>query len=84
MQTDQDKSALRSLFELKHLAALAPVDLYFGPTPPDGQEGRWVKTEPGMGWFAYMRIYGSEQAAFDKSWKPGDFEDVGWIGRALR
>jgi hypothetical protein len=28
------------------------------------------------GWFAYFRIYGPEQAAFDGSWKPGDFEAV--------
>ena len=39
---------------------------------------------PGKGWFAYMRIYGPEQAAFDKSWKPGDFEEISSIGRALR
>jgi hypothetical protein len=84
VQTDQDKAALRSLFELKDSAALPSVDLYFGPTPPDGQEGRWIKTTPGMGWFAYMRIYGPEQAAFDKSWKPGDIEEVGSVGRALR
>jgi hypothetical protein len=28
------------------------------------------------GWFAYIRIYGPEQAAFDASWRPGDFEEV--------
>ena len=41
--------------------------------PARGTE-RWVKTQPGRGWFAYIRIYGPEAAAFDKSWKPGDFE----------
>src|SRR5215510_6602215 len=76
VQTDQDKAALRSLFELKDVKGNAPVDLYFGPKAPAGQEGRWIKTEPGKGWFAYIRIYGPEQAAFDKSWKPGDFEEV--------
>ena len=76
VQTDQDKAALRSLFELKDVKGAAPVDLYFGPTAPSGQEGRWIKTTPGKGWFAYIRIYGPEQAAFDKSWKPGDFEEV--------
>jgi hypothetical protein len=25
---------------------------------------------------AYIRIYGPEQAAFDKSWKPGDFVEI--------
>jgi hypothetical protein len=74
VQTDQDKAALRSLFELKDLPNTGSVDLHFGPTAPAGQEGRWIKTAPGRGWFAYLRIYGPEQAAFDGSWKPADFE----------
>ena len=79
VQTDQDKAALRSLFELKaDTPSLAlggeSADLYFGPTAPAGKEGRWIKTVPGKGWFAYFRIYGPERAAFDGSWKPEDFE----------
>ena len=76
VQTDQDKAALRSMFELKDVSTTEPTELYFGPTAPAGHEGRWVKTVPGRGWFAYMRIYGPEQAAFDGSWRPGDFEVV--------
>ncbi|NOG72284.1 DUF1254 domain-containing protein [Roseicella sp. DB1501] len=77
VQTDQDKAALRSLFELKDAAGSGSVDLHFGPAAPAGQEGRWIRTAPGRGWFAYFRIYGPEQAAFDRSWKPGDFERSG-------
>jgi hypothetical protein len=76
VQTDQDRAALRSMFELKGVSTTAATDLYFGPTPPAGHEGRWIKTVPGRGWFAYIRIYGPEQAAFDGSWKPGDFEEI--------
>lgn len=85
IQTDQDKAALRSLFELKDTTAgngaqLAvakdTVDLYFGPAAPPGKEGRWIKTLPGKGWFVYFRIYGPDKPAFDGSWKPGDFEEV--------
>jgi hypothetical protein len=76
VQTDQDKAALRSLFELKNVSTSEPTDLYFGPQAPAGKEGRWIKTTPGHGWFAYIRIYGPEQAAFDKTWKPGDFEEL--------
>lgn len=76
VQTDQDKAALRSMFELKDISTSTPVDLYVGPTAPKGGEGRWIKTAPGHGWFAYIRIYGPEQAAFDKTWKPGDFEVI--------
>ena len=53
------------------------VDLYFGPRAPKGREGRWIKTIPGSGWFAYFRIYGPQPPAFDGSWKPGDFELMG-------
>ena len=76
VQTDQDKAALRSLFELKNVSSTQPTELYFGPTAPAGHENQWIKTTPGKGWFAYIRIYGPEQAAFDGSWKPGDFEAV--------
>jgi hypothetical protein len=76
VQTDQDKAALRSLFELKNVSTTQPTELYFGPTAPAGHENQWIKTIPGKGWFAYMRIYGPEKAAFDGSWKPGDFEEV--------
>ncbi len=76
VQTDQDKAALRSLFELKNVSTSQPTELYFGPTAPAGHESQWIKTSPGRGWFAYIRIYGPEKAAFDGSWKPGDFEVV--------
>jgi hypothetical protein len=76
VQTDQDKAALRSLFELKGKMRASSLDLYFGPNAPAGHEGEWIKTVPGKGWFAYLRIYGPEKAAFDGSWKPGDFEAV--------
>jgi hypothetical protein len=75
VQTDQDKAALGSLFELKDLSGDS-VDLYFGPTAPAGKESRWIKTVPGKGWFAYFRIYGPKGPAFDGSWKPADFEEV--------
>lgn len=80
--TDQNKAALRSLFELKNLGGAKSVDLYFGPTAPAGQEGRWIKTIPGKGWFTYLRIYGPEKSAFDKTWKPGDFELIATEGDA--
>jgi hypothetical protein len=76
IKTEQDRAALRSLFELKDTGDAKSVDLYFGPKAPAGQEGRWIWTIPGKGWFTYFRIYGPEGPAFDGSWKPGDFEEV--------
>jgi hypothetical protein len=74
VQTDQGYAALRSMFELKDFANASSLDLYFGPTAPAGKEKQWIKTLPGKGWFAYIRIYGPDTPAFDGSWKPGDFE----------
>jgi hypothetical protein len=73
--TDQNKAALRSLFELKDVSG-SSADLYFGPTAPAGHEDQWIQTIPGKGWFVYFRIYGPQGPAFDGSWKPGDFEEV--------
>ena len=75
IQTEQNKAALRSLFELKDLSG-ETVDLLFGPTAPHGEEGRWIQTIRGKGWFVYFRIYGPQAPAFDGTWKPGDFEIV--------
>ncbi|WP_203644062.1 DUF1254 domain-containing protein [Streptomyces sp. SID14478] len=73
---DQGQAALRSLFEGLESGGGDSVDLYFGPSEPAGAEGRWIQTVPGRGWFAYFRIYGPQEAAFDGSWKPSDFERV--------
>jgi len=75
IQTTQDRAALRSLFETATPEDNA-VDLYFGPVAPAGKEGQWVQTIPSKGWFAYFRIYGPLEPAFDGSWRPGDFENV--------
>jgi hypothetical protein len=76
IRTDQNKAALRSMFELKDVDGDS-VDLFFGPSAPSDQEARWIQTIPGKGWFAYFRIYGPLAAAFDGSWKPGEFERSG-------
>lgn len=73
--TDQNKAALRSMFELKDKKG-SSVELYFGPKAPEGKENVWIKTLPDKGWFTYFRIYGPEAPAFNGSWKPGDFEEV--------
>ena len=53
------------------------TDLYLGPTMPSGKERNSMKTVPGNGYFAILRLYGPTEAAIDKSWKPGDIEKVG-------
>ncbi|WP_299781715.1 DUF1214 domain-containing protein [uncultured Formosa sp.] len=50
------------------------VNLYIGPKAPEGKENNWLQTNVGEGWFPLIRTYGTQQALFDKTWKPGDFE----------
>jgi hypothetical protein len=52
------------------------TDVYFGPSAPAGKEGNWLATVPGKGYFAILRLYGPTEAAIDKSWKPGDIQNL--------
>jgi hypothetical protein len=74
--TEQDKAALRSMLDKFATNADGSVDLFFGPSAPEGREGQWIRTDPSRRWFAYFRIYGPRDAALDGSWKPGDFEEA--------
>lgn len=44
------------------------VDVYFGPTAPEGHQKNWVQTVPGKGWFSYFRLFGPTEPYFDKTW----------------
>ena len=76
LQTAQGHAALRSMFELADGLDAPTIDLFFGPEAPEGHEAHWLQTVPGRGWFVYFRIYGPGAAAFDGSWKLGDFENI--------
>jgi hypothetical protein len=52
------------------------VDVYFGPKAPAGKESNWVQTWPGRGWNVILRLYGPLQPWFDKTWKPGEIEEI--------
>jgi len=51
------------------------VDVYFGPTRPEG-ETNFIQTNPGQGWFPYFRFYGPTEAYFDKTWQLNDIEEL--------
>jgi hypothetical protein len=52
------------------------VELYFGPKAPAGKEANWIATVPKKGWFAIFRLYGPLEPWFDKTWRPGEIEEV--------
>ena len=50
------------------------VDIYFGPTPPEGKESNWLPTDPKRRFFLLARFYGPEPALFDGSFELNDIE----------
>ena len=53
------------------------IDLYFGPTKPDGvPEKNWIQTIDGRAFMAVIRLYGADIAFFDQTWKPDDVVKV--------
>ncbi len=50
------------------------VDVYFGPTMPEGQDNNWIKTDPAKGFFVVFRFYGPLERYIDKTWVLNDFE----------
>ena len=65
-----------SSYEKAELKANADgtIDLYFGPKAPAGMESNWIPT--GEDFFLIFRLYGPEQALFDKTWTLADVEKV--------
>ncbi|ALG83230.1 DUF1214 domain-containing protein [Gordonia phthalatica] len=76
IRTAQGKAALRSVVELTESTGNESVDLHFGPVQPNGGADRWIQTNPGGQWFAFLRIYQPQPSAFDGSWRPGDFVET--------
>lgn len=51
------------------------VDIYIGPKAPEGLESNWIPTQ-GKRPFPIMRIYGGDEAFWDKSFKLPDLEMI--------
>jgi hypothetical protein len=49
-------------------------DIYFAPTPPEGQESNWIPTSEE--YFLLFRLYGPESPDFFKKWMFGDLEKI--------
>jgi len=49
------------------------IDLYFGPTKPEGtNEKNWIQTLNGRAFLVTIRLYGSGTEFYDQTWKPDD------------
>ena len=74
LQTDQQAPSVSSQNKDLQVNADGSVDVWFGPTAPEGKESNWVQTIPGKGWFMILRLYGPLEPWFDKTWRPGEIE----------
>jgi hypothetical protein len=76
IQNPLDRAGLDSLHkDTMKTNADGSVDLYFGPSAPAGWESNWIPTmgkEP----YVWLRLYGPEQAFWNKSFKMPDVEAV--------
>ncbi|MDG2271037.1 MAG: DUF1214 domain-containing protein, partial [Halioglobus sp.] len=77
LQTEQPFPSKNNKRDQLEMSADGSVDLYFGPTAPEGKEANWVQTVPGKGWWGILRLYGPLEPWFDQTWRPGDFELIG-------
>ena len=52
------------------------ADVYFGPEAPPGKEANWIQTIPSKGLWVMLRLYGPLEPWFNKTWQPGEIEEV--------
>lgn len=76
LETDQKLAGIDSNRPTVRKNSDGSATVWFGPKAPAGQESNWVQTMPGKGWNVMLRLYAPLQPWFDKTWRPGDFEDV--------
>jgi hypothetical protein len=76
LQTDNPHPSIGSMKKDLVVNPDTSVDVYFGPKAPAGKESNWVQTVPDKGWNTILRLYGPLQPWFDKTWKPGEIEEI--------
>ena len=79
IQTDQQYPMVTSQNKGLLVNPDGSVDVYFGPKAPAGKENNWVQTIPGKGWNTLLRLYGPLEPWFDKTWRPGEIEEVNQV-----
>ena len=76
IQTDQQFPSVSNATRALRLNDDGSIDVWFGPTAPEGWEENWVQTVPGRSWSTLLRLFGPLEAFYDRSWRPGDIELV--------
>lgn len=76
LQTSNPFPSLNNVRNVLTENADGDIDIYFGPSAPDGKESNWIETVPGKSWFVILRLYGPLEPWFEKTWRPGEIEAI--------
>ncbi len=76
LQTDQHLPRLGSQSGTVEANPDGSIDIYFGPTAPEGKANNWLQTVPGKGWWTILRLYNPLQPFFDKTWQPSEIQPI--------
>lgn len=72
---DVERNTIDSIMEGVQKNDDGSVDVYFGPTAPEGKESNWLRTDPKRRFFLLFRAYGPEPVIFDvNSFELNDIE----------
>jgi hypothetical protein len=52
------------------------VDIWFGPEEIKGKENNWLQTIPDEQWYMILRLYYPLESWYNKSWQPGEIEEL--------
>lgn len=74
LQTEQRKPDIGSQSGTVKTNPDGSTDVYIGPTAPADHDSNWLRTAPGKGFFAILRLYNPLPPFFDKSWRPSEIE----------
>ena len=76
LQTDQPFPSIGSQKKGVAINPDTSVDVYFGPKRRQARRATGCRPWPGKGWTVILRLYGPLQPFFDKTWRPGEIEEV--------
>lgn len=76
LQTDQQFPSVSSQRADLIVNPDTSVDIYFAPSAPKGKQCNWIQTRADKGFGAVLRLYGPLEAWFDRTWKPGEIEEI--------
>lgn len=67
---------MSSQSEVVETNADGSTGIFLRASGQEGNEGNWLETVPGKGWFPILPLYSPPTSFFDKSSRPSEIEPV--------